>query len=230
MIKILLAEDEHLLRQGLKYLLQNKYSDLQIIGEAENGIEAIQKVKILNPDLVIMDICLPKMDGLAATKIITQKFPHTKVIILASFHRQDYIDEAIKLKVSGYLLKNIFLEELVDCIHLAMKGYMQFSPGVLDKSDFQEQSLGKPPEWDLPMSTNMQVKAAMERLTKREREVLTLIILGCTNRQIAQKLFISERTVKNHVTGILTCLNVSSRVEAANLARSFLSTSNIVGV
>jgi YesN/AraC family two-component response regulator len=110
MIKIILVEYERLVRQGLTFLLQT-CSDLQIIGEAENGIEAIQKVQILNPDLLIMDINLPKMDGLATTKIITKKFPHTKIIILSSFACQDDIDEAIKLKISGYLSKNISLED-----------------------------------------------------------------------------------------------------------------------
>lgn len=221
MITILLVEDEHLIRQGLKALLQSN-PDLQIVGEAENGIQAIEQVETLNPDIVIMDINMPEMDGISATQIITQKFPRTKVIILSSFDNQHYVHQAIKYNASAYLLKNISLEDLVHSIRLVIKGYTEFSPGVLQASTFSFQN---PTDIRQPLPThgNIQLTPELDKLSKREREVLCLIIIGYTNRQIAEKLFISERTVKNHVTRILSCLNVSSRTDAAKLASPFLS-------
>ena len=225
MITILLVEDEHLIRQGLKVLLQSD-ADLQVVGEAENGIQAIEQVEILNPDIVIMDINMPEMDGISATQIITQRFTRTKVIILSSFDDQYYVNQAIKYNASAYLLKNISLEDLVNSIRLVIKGYTEFSPGVLQPSTFSFQNstqLSKLSKLDLPTNANIQLTPELNKLSKREREVLCLIIIGYTNRQIAEKLFISERTVKNHVTRILSCLNVSSRIDAAKLASPFLS-------
>jgi DNA-binding NarL/FixJ family response regulator len=221
MITILLVEDEHLIRQGLKALLQSD-ADLQVVGEAENGIQAIEQVEILNPDIVIMDINMPEMDGISATQIISQRFPQTKVIILSSFDNRHYVHQAIKYNVSAYLLKNISLEDLVNSIRLVVKGYTEFSPGVLQGStlSFQNHTDIRQP---LPTHGNIQLTPELEKLSKREREVLCLIIISYTNRQIAEKLFISERTVKNHVTRILSCLNVSSRTDAAKLASPFLS-------
>jgi DNA-binding NarL/FixJ family response regulator len=221
MITILLVEDEHLIRQGLKVLLQSD-ADLQVVGEAENGIQAIEQVEILNPDIVIMDINMPEMDGISATQIITQRFPQIKVIILSSLDDQHYVHQAIKYNASAYLLRNISLEDLVHSIRRVIKGYTEFSPGVLQPSTFSFQNrtdIRQP----LPTHGNIELKPELEKLSKREREVLCLIIIGYSNRQIAEKLFISERTVKNHVTRILSCLNVSSRTDAAKLASRFLS-------
>ncbi|MDH6100767.1 response regulator transcription factor [Anabaenopsis sp. FSS-46] len=222
MITILLVEDENLIRQGLKALLQSN-ADLQVVGEAENGIQAIEQVEILNPDIVIMDINMPEMDGISATQIITQRFPQTKVIILSSFDNQHYVHQAIKYNVSAYLLKNISQEDLVHSIRLVIKGYTGFSPGVFQGSTFGFQNLTDIGQPNLPTHGNIQLTPELDKLSKREREVLCLIIIGYTNRQIAEKLFISERTVKNHVTRILNSLNVSSRFDAGKLASPFLS-------
>lgn len=222
MITILLVEDELIIRQGLKLLLQSD-ADLQIVGEAENGIQAIEQVEILNPDIVIMDTNMPEMDGISATQIITDRFPRTKVIILSSFHDQYYVHQAIKFRASAYLLKNISREDLVQSIRLVTKGYTEFSPGVFQQSTFTFQNITQLPKANLPTHGNIQLTPELEKLSKREREVLCFIIIGCTNRQIAEKLFISERTVKNHVTRILSCLNVSNRIHAAKLASPYLS-------
>ena len=208
MIKILIVDDGHLIRQGLKALLELE-PDLQIIGEAQNGQIAIARVKELQPDVVLMDIRMPIMDGVTATKEICQQFPHVNILVLTTFDDDTYVAAAIRFGAKGYLLKDTPSEEIAAAIRAVNLGYTHLAPGMIAKviANRVEPGISLPP---------------LAELTPRELEVLKLIAVGANNREIAQQLYISEGTVKNHVTNILNRLNLRDRTQAAILARTYL--------
>lgn len=220
MIRLLLVDDQTLVRQGLKVLLE-AHDDMQVVGEAGNGHQAIQQVDALNPDIVLLDVRMPEMDGVAAAQVLCQQFAEVKVLMLSTFKDDDYVCRAMRYGAVGYLLKDTHAEELVQAIRLAHKGYTQFGPGLfqkaiagLKKPPSTASATASPPATELP--------PPLKKLTKREREVLCFLITGATNRQIAEALYISERTVKNHVTSILSRLNLRDRIQAAMFASPFL--------
>lgn len=210
MIRILLVDDQHIIRQGLKSMLDLN-SDMQVIGEAENGQRALEEVARLSPDLVLMDIRMPIMDGVAATGAIVQQYPNTKVLVLTTFDDDEYLAKALRLGAKGYLLKDTEPEELALAIRSIDKGHTQLGPGLLEKA---------------LMITNVvpsaiEPPAELQQLTARELEVLRLIASGANNREIAEMLFLSENTVKNYVTNILSRLQLRDRTQAALFAHSF---------
>ncbi|MEM1256616.1 MAG: response regulator transcription factor [Cyanobacteria bacterium P01_H01_bin.21] len=213
MIRLLLVDDQTLVRQGLRVLLE-AHGDIQVIGEAENGTQAIQQVEALNPDIVLLDVRMPEMDGVAAVQSICQQFDDVKVLMLSTFDDADYVCRAMRFGAIGYLLKDTNAEELVQAIRMAYQGYTQFGPGLFQKSIGCIQ--GDPIDTSPAVISNRltELPPELQKLTKREQEVLCHIITGATNRQIAEALFISERTVKNHVTSILSRLNLPGRVQA----------------
>jgi DNA-binding NarL/FixJ family response regulator len=209
MIRILLVDDQLLIRQGLKSLLESN-EDMQVIGEAENGQRALEQIPILQPDIVLMDIRMPVMDGVAATGAIAQKYPHTKVLVLTTFDDDEYVSQAMRLGAKGYLLKDTEPEELALAIRSVYRGHTQLGPGLFEKALMSTPtptlSVEQPPE--------------LAQLTPRELDVLRLMASGANNREIAQSLFLSENTVKNYVTSILSRLNLRDRTQAALLAHS----------
>ncbi|KZL47929.1 MULTISPECIES: response regulator [Cyanophyceae] len=213
MIKVLLVDDQNLIRQGLKALLELE-PDLEIIGEAENGEQAIKLSEQLQPDVILMDIRMPIMDGVAATKEIQKRCAGIKILVLTTFDDDEYVKAALQNGAMGYLLKDTPSEELAVAIRAVYKGYAQLGPGIVKKlvTQFSQvtstQSPPVPPSW--------------AELTPREKEVLRLIAIGANNREIAQQLYISEGTVKNHVTNILNRLNLRDRTQAAIIANTFL--------
>ena len=209
MIKILIVDDGHLIRQGLKALLELE-PDLQIVGEAQNGQIALARVKELQPDVVLMDIRMPIMDGVTATKEICQQFPHVNILVLTTFDDDTYVAAAIRFGAKGYLLKDTPSEEIAAAIRAVNLGYTHLAPGMIAKVIANRIDR---PEISLP---------PLAELTPRELEVLKLIAVGANNREIAQQLYISEGTVKNHVTNILNRLNLRDRTQAAILARTYL--------
>ena len=209
MIKILIVDDGHLIRQGLKALLELE-PDLQIVGEAQNGQIAIDRVKELQPDVVLMDIRMPIMDGVTATKEICLQFPHVNILVLTTFDDDTYVAAAIRFGAKGYLLKDTPSEEIAAAIRAVNLGYTHLAPGMIAKVIANRVE----PEISLP--------SELAQLTPREVEVLKLIAIGANNREIAQQLYISEGTVKNHVTNILNRLNLRDRTQAAILARTYL--------
>jgi DNA-binding NarL/FixJ family response regulator len=212
MIRILLVDDQSIIRNGLKALLELE-PDLEIIGDAENGEVAVQQAETLQPDVVLMDIRMPVMDGVAATAAIIQQFPKTKVLMLTTFDENEYVSEALQKGAIGYLLKDTPSEELANSIRAAHKGYSQLSPGILQKVMSPQSLATSRPDVAPP-------PAGFAELTPREREVLQWIAQGASNREIAEALFISEGTVKNHVTNILGRLNLRDRTQAAIFAQS----------
>lgn len=218
MIHILLVEDQEMIRRGLKSLLETK-SDFKVVGEASNGQQAIELVGLLHTvaqplDIVLMDIRMPIMDGVTATQQICQQFPETKILVLTTFDDAQYVSEALRLGAKGYLLKDTPIEELAEAIRSIDKGYTQFGPGIVEKM-LTYVSVSQPKELLLPQG--------MTELTPRERQILGMIVQGKNNREIAQTLFLTEGTVRNHITHILTRLNLRDRTQAAIVASPFLS-------
>lgn len=217
MITILLVEDQEIVRRGLKTLLETK-PDLHVLGEAANGQQAVDWMAHMHraatpPDVILMDIRMPMMDGVTATQQICQQFPGTKILILTTFDDAKYVAEALRFGAKGYLLKDTPSEELAEAIRSIHRGYTQFGPGILEKMIAHVPNNGMQEE--LP--------PGFTELTARERDVLKMIAQGASNREIAQALFLSEGTVRNHISHILTRLNLRDRTQAAIVANSFLS-------
>jgi len=196
-IKILIVDDHSVVRQGLRMFLQLE-PDFEIVGEAVNGSEAVQKVKELNPDVVLMDLLMPVMGGTQAIEIIKRDDPDIEVIALTSVLEDASVVNAIRAGAIGYLLKDTEADELIRAIKAAALGQVQLSPQAAERLMREIRSPESP-----------------EKLTKRETEVLRLLAEGKANKEIASTLFISETTVKTHVSNILTKLGIPSRTQAA---------------
>lgn len=216
MIRLLLVDDQIIIRQGLKSLLESK-PDLQVVGDAENGQQALELIEslqetALQPHVVLMDVRMPVMDGVAATQQIGDRFPDTKVLVLTTFDDDEYVSQAMRFGAKGYLLKDTPSEELAAAIRAVHQGYTHLGPGLFEKALNSTAKLNSVQPYPVELAL----------LSPRELEVLRLIASGCSNREIAQTLHISERTVKNHVTSILSRLNLRDRTQAALFASSFL--------
>lgn len=214
MIRLLLVDDQKLVRQGLKAMLSLE-SDLEIVGTAENGEEAIAQVETLQPDIVLMDVRMPVMNGSTATRIICEQFPHTKILVLSTYDEDRDVSEAIRAGAKGYLLKDMPSEELVNAIRCINCGYAQLAPGLLERVVSQKT------QPSLPES----IPPALAELTLRELDVARLVAIGATNQEIAQKLFISESTVKTHINSIFNRLSLKNRSQLAIHANSVFSNS-----
>jgi DNA-binding NarL/FixJ family response regulator len=214
MIRVLLVDDQQLVREGLRSLLEVQ-PDLEVIAEAENGQQAVEQAIALQPDIILMDVRMPIMDGIAATAQVSAQAPAVKVLILTTFDDEDYVGPAIRNGAKGYLLKDTPSAELAEAIRTIHRGYSQMSPGLLAKAIAPPIS---PKTTVLPSQT---IPPEFQELTPREQDVLRLIVSGQSNREIAQTLVISERTVKNHVNSILRRLNVRDRTQAALVAQPY---------
>ncbi len=199
-IRILIADDHGIVRQGLRMYLQFD-PDLEIVGEASNGQEALELAGKLRPDIVLMDILMPVMDGLAATSAIRRTLPYTEVIALTSVLDDAIIHQVIKAGAIGYLLKDTGSAELCRAIHAANAGQVQLSRQVAQR-----------------LATNREEDRLLASLTEREMDVLRHIARGCSNKEIALNLSIAEKTVKAHVGSILSKLGATSRTQAALVA------------
>lgn len=216
-ICLLLVDDQIIIRQGLRSLLESQ-PDLQVVGDAENGQQALDLLESLKgtplqPDVVLIDVRMPVMDGVAATQQITQHFPHVKVLVLTTFDDDEYVAQAMRFGAKGYLLKDTPSAELAVAIRAIYQGYTHLGPGLFEKALQISQPQSAPPT----------IPPELVCLSPREREVLRSIALGLSNKEIAQALFISERTVKNHVTSILSQLHLRDRTQAALFAISCLA-------
>ncbi|MED1115365.1 response regulator transcription factor [Bacillus paramycoides] len=200
-IKLLLVEDHHIVRRGLVFFLKSR-EEFEIIGEAENGEEALTFVQKEKPDLVLMDLSMPKMDGIEATKLIKQYDKTIKILMLSSFSEQDYVLPALEAGADGYQLKEVQPEQLVASIIAVYQGNTNFHPKVTPAL------LGRP-------AVKKEKENPFSMLTKREQEVLREIAKGRSNKEIAAELHITEQTVKTHVSNVLAKLEVDDRTQAA---------------
>ncbi len=207
-IKILLADDHTLVRNGIRSLLENS-ADLEIVGEAENGAEALTKVKELLPDILLIDIAMPVMTGIEATAQVSKLYPTTRCLILSMHHDEDYIIKSVEAGAFGYLLKDNTREEMLRAIRSVANGEKYFGPSV--SQVIVDSYLQKMKEPSL-------APAPKKKLSKQEKAVLTFIIEGANSREIAEKLNLSVRTVDNHRASMMKRLKVKNAVELVRKA------------
>ncbi|MBI2237190.1 MAG: response regulator transcription factor [Actinobacteria bacterium] len=204
-LRVMVVDDHALFRRGLQMVLEQE-PDLELVGEASDGAEAIDRAQALMPDVILMDIRMPKRSGIEAAGRIKDMLPHVKILMLTISDEEADLYEAIKAGASGYLLKEIPIEEVADAIRSVWAGQSRISPSMASKllSEFAAMSKASSERPQMPAP----------KLTDREMEVLKLVAQGMNNRDIAKELFISENTVKNHIRNILEKLHLHSRMEA----------------
>lgn len=206
MIRIMIVDDQSLIRDGLAMIL-NLRPELEVVGTASDGDEVVQKVKQLQPEIILMDIRMPRMNGVEGTRLVREKFPYIKVLMLTTFSDSELIFEALEQGASGYLLKDMETDAIVQAI-LTVHGGGAVLPQDITAQIVKELKKTKtviertPPE-------------QLEQLTEREVEVLREVGLGLNNKEIAKKLFITEGTVKNHVSNLISKLELRDRTQAA---------------
>ena len=215
MIKILLVDDQQLIRQGIQYLLETE-NDLRVIGHASNGKEAIRIAEELKPDVILMDIRMPEMDGVQATAEILKKNSGIGIIILTTFDDDEYIFEGLKAGARGYFLKDISSEEMAEAVRTVAAGGALIQPSITRKvlSEFSRLAAN-------PVSGKSSQHKLEEPLTDREMDVLLVLAEGLSNKEISERLFITEGTVKNHVSNLIAKLNVRDRTQAIIKAQEF---------
>ena len=204
-IRVMICDDHALFRRGLIMVLESE-EGMDVVGEAEDGEEAIRKVEELAPDVVLMDVRMPRVSGIEATRAIAEVNPTAKILMLTVSDEEDDLYDAIKAGATGYLLKEISIEEVANAIRAVVSGQSLISPSMASKLLTEFTALAKKADEKQAVPT--------PRLTERELEVLKLVAQGMSNREIASELYISENTVKNHVRNILEKLHLHSRMEA----------------
>jgi DNA-binding NarL/FixJ family response regulator len=209
MIRLFIVDDQTIIRHGLKSLLEIQ-ADLTVVGDATNGQEALEAIASLQqsqlPDVILLDVRMPVMDGVATTIELKKHYPEIKILILTTFDDDEYISQAMNYGAKGYLLKDSPPEDLAMAIRAVSRGNTHLGPGLFEKV------LQRSPE--MITSTSV-MPSRLAELSPREKEVLNLIATGANNREIATKLYISSKTVKNHITSILSKLNLRDRTQAA---------------
>jgi NarL family two-component system response regulator LiaR len=201
-IKVMIVDDHGIVRQGLRTYL-DLLEDIAIVAEAENGLDALVKVNQFNPDIVLMDLVMPEMDGIEATQKICGSYPDVKVIVLTSFTEDEQVFSAIKAGAVGYLLKDISPPDLAKAIQAVHSGETHLHPEITKKILNQF------------VSPKSDIETPPDELTPREMEVLQLVAQGLSNKELANKLTISEKTVKTHLSSIFSKLHLSDRTQAA---------------
>jgi len=209
MIQLLIADDQALFRQGLVALLELE-PDLRVVGQADQGEDAIALTAQLQPDVILMDVRMPECDGVVATREIHQRFPWIRILVLSTFDEDEYIWQSLQAGALGYLLKNTPAKQLAAAIRLLHQGHSQLGPTIAPKVFAQLHPPALPTTNQLPP------------LNSRELEILILLGQGCNNKEIAQALHLTEGTVKNHITNILSYLKLRDRVQAALWAKQHL--------
>ena len=209
MIKVLLVDDQTLIRQGIRLLLEIE-ADIQVVGQAANGREALEQVKSLHPDVVLMDVRMPEMDGVVATRLLSEHFPEVNVIILTTFEDDETVFEGLKAGARGYLLKDISSEEMAQAVRKVAAGEALIEPRLTSKVLAEFSRLAAATD----RHSSAQPGTLPVPLTERELEVLQALAHGLSNREIAGQLVITEGTVKNHVSSLIEKMGVRDRTQA----------------
>ncbi|GAV44069.1 response regulator [Streptomyces acidiscabies] len=208
-IRVLIADDQQMIRQGFTVLL-DKQPGIEVIGQAVDGLDAVEKAAELTPDVVLMDIRMPDLNGIEATRRITALLPDMKVLVLTTFDLDEYVYEALRAGASGFLLKDASADQVAEAVRIVAAGDAMLAPGITRKliTEFARIDSGpRAPE-----------KVRLEEITERETEVLSLIAQGLSNGEIARHLCVAEQTVKTHVGRILVKLGLRDRTQAAVFA------------
>ena len=205
--KILLVDDRALFRQAIASLIELQ-DDMIVVGQAENGLEAVEQAHALGPDLIVMDIEMPVMNGVEATRLIREQLPWIKIVVLTVSEDDDYLFDAIRFGADGYLLKNLSPEQLYDLLRAVMRNETPLSPAIATRflAEFRRERTVREAPTDVPEAPV---------LTRRELEVLRLVADGLGNKEIGTRLSITEGTVKNHVHNALKKLQLENRIQAA---------------
>jgi DNA-binding NarL/FixJ family response regulator len=211
-VKILIVDDQSLFREGLRTLLSVQ-PDFEVVGEAGNGEEALRLAVTLRPAVVLMDLRMPVMDGVTATLRLKESLPHCRVIVLTTFDDDEYVFDGLRAGAVGYLLKDVPSEKLFEAIRAADRGEYFLQPSITAKVMAEFSRISRAP---MPS-----MGALAEALSPRELEILRLVAMGSSNREIAETLVIAEGTVKNHLTNILGKLSVKDRMQAVLKAREY---------
>ncbi len=209
-VRVVLADDQDLVRAGFRMILQTQ-PDVEVVGEARDGLEAVEVVAALHPDVVLMDVQMPRLDGLAATRRVVAE-GGARVVVVTTFDRDDYLFEALRAGASGFLLKNAAPEDLVDAVRVVARGDALLAPQVTRR--VLEAAVAGPGA----AVRDRRPHPALAQLTERELEVLTLLARGLSNAEIAGELHLGEATVKTHVSRLLMKLAVRDRVQAVVFA------------
>ena len=202
MIRVLVVDDQPLVRSGFRMVLEER-PDLELVGEAADGVEALELARELDPDVILMDVRMANLDGVEATRQLVERGTRAHILVLTTFDLDEYVYAAIRAGASGFLLKDVEPAELVDAIRVVAAGNSLFGPAAT------ERLLARFAQQPLPDAGR-----TLDELTDREREILTLLASGLSNAELAEKLFLSETTVKTHVSAILRKLHVRDRVQA----------------
>lgn len=215
--RILIIDDHQLYREGIKRILEFEDS-FEVVGEGEDGDQAVQLVRTLQPDVVIMDINMPNMNGVEATRALIEKYPDTKIIILSIHDDENYVSHALQTGASGYLLKEMDVEALIEAVKVVAEGGSYLHPKVTHNLVKEFRRLADTavngPDDQGSGRLNYEIYRPYHLLTRRECEVLQLLAEGKSNKKIGETLFISEKTVKNHVSNILQKMNCVDRTQA----------------
>jgi DNA-binding NarL/FixJ family response regulator len=207
-VRVVIADDQGMVRSGFTTLL-NSEPDIEVIGEAVNGAEAVSRAAALRPDVMLMDVRMPVLDGLQATRQITAMIDPPKVLVLTTFDLDDYVYQALRWGASGFLLKDASAEELANAVRVVAAGDALLAPGVTKRLIAEFARLGAP---------RGPSRRQLEDLTERETEVLALVARGMSNAEIAGRLVVAEQTIKTHVSRILMKLGLRDRTQAVVLA------------
>jgi DNA-binding NarL/FixJ family response regulator len=202
-ITILLADDHDVVRRGMKMLLEDE-EGIQVVGEASDGLDAIEKVKILMPNVVILDLTMPKMNGIEAAKVISEEYPEVKILIFSMHHNKEYIVKSVENGANGYLLKDTGKDELLRAIRVVSEGRKYFPPEISEV--IINELLAK------TSGNHEETRPIFEKITPKEKQILGMIVQGYNSREMADKLFLSIRTVDNHRA------NMMKKVKAKNTA------------
>lgn len=221
-IKVLIVDDQALMRDGLKTILENS-DEIEVVGTARNGIEALDIVELIKPDLVLMDIRMEKMDGVECTKIIKNKYPHIVVLLLTTFNDEEYIIDALKYKAGGYILKDIESNKLIEAIKYAADGNLIMPQRVANKLSKRILNENKTECNNTKSKTSIESNESNIGLSQLETEISNLMLEGYTNKQIASVLHLTHGTVKNYVSQIYNKIGVNDRVNAVMYLKKYIN-------
>lgn len=214
-MKLLLVDDQLLFLESLKIVIENMAPDMEVIGVAENGKEALKFIEKNLPDVILMDVRMPVMDGVAATKAIKEKYPQIHIVMLTTFDDDDYVKDALKNGAAGYMLKNIPPEMLISSIRAVASGAVLISPSIagnlLDSIKEEDK---------VETKTKSQAPSWLSQLNSKEKSIIKLLIQGKTNTEIAAEIFVGPQTVRNYISGIYSKLDVANRAEAIRKAQA----------